>query len=82
MIPCLLYFVVGLVRDAMATMWYRAVSRSRALQAGGLGTGIEIFDICILAALIRSWSPELIASYALGTGLGTYIIVKLSKKEG
>jgi hypothetical protein len=78
---CLIYFVVGMARDALATLWYRSVSESRALRAGGLGVGIEIFDVCILAFLIRAWSPALIVSYALGTGVGTFIIVKLSKEE-
>lgn len=78
---CLAYFCVGLVRDALATMWYQAVSRSKAGEAGGIGSGLTAYDVIILGFLIRSWSPELIASYALGTGLGTYLIVKL-RKEG
>lgn len=81
MASCLLYFCIGLIRDALATIWYQAVSRSRAWEAGGVGGGLTAFDIVVLGLLIRSWSPESIASYALGTGLGTYLIVKL-RKEG
>jgi hypothetical protein len=81
MISCLVYFTIGLMRDAAATWWYQAVQRSRAGQAGCVGGGLTAFDIVVLGLLIRSWSPELIVSYALGTGLGTYLIVKL-RKEG
>jgi hypothetical protein len=81
MILCLIYFVVGLARDALATLWYQAVSGKRAGHAGGLGGGLTAFDIIILGLLIQAWSPELIVSYSLGTGVGTYIIVKL-RKEG
>lgn len=78
---CLAYFAIGLVRDALATMWYQAVYRSRAGEAGCVGGGLTAFDIVILGLLIRAWSPELIVSYSLGTGVGTYLLVKL-RKEG
>lgn len=80
-LTCLIYFAVGLVRDALATLWYRAVYGDRAGIAGGLGGGLTAFDTVILGLLIQAWSPELIVSYSLGTGLGTYIIVKLSKEN-
>jgi len=77
---CLIYFVVGLARDAMAALYVRYVGSSRAGAAGGLGGGLTAFDLSIYGLLIRSWSPELIVSYSLGTGLGTYLIVKLCKE--
>lgn len=80
-LTCLLYFGIGLVRDALATLWYRAVYADRAGAAGGLGGGLTGFDIVILGLLIQAWSPALIVSYSLGTGVGTYIIVKLSKEN-
>lgn len=76
-----MYFAVGLVRDAAATWWYQAVQRNQAGQSGTVGGGLTAFDVVVLGSLVRTWSPELIASYALGTGLGTYLIVKL-RKEG
>jgi hypothetical protein len=79
-LSCLIYFVVGLLRDAMATMWYQYVTDSREYHAGGLGGGLTAFDIVVLGLLIRSWSPALIVFYSLGAGLGTFIIVKLHKE--
>lgn len=81
MIPCLIYFLVGLLRDAMAALFYRYVGDSRAGAAGGLGGSLTAFDLSIYGLLIRSWSPELIVSYSLGTGVGTYIIVRLCKEK-
>lgn len=80
-LTCLIYLAVGLARDAMATMWYQAVGRDQAGRAGGLGGGLTAFDTVILGLLVRSWSPALIVSYSLGTGLGTYLIVKFSKED-
>lgn len=80
-LTCLIYFIAGLARDALATVWNQAVYRSKAGEAGGVGGGLTVFDIYVFGFLIRSWSPEQIVSYALGTGVGTYIIVKL-RKEG
>lgn len=81
MIPiCLAYFAVGLVRDAMAALYYRSVSGSRALSAGSWGGGLTAYDIVVLALLIQAWSWPLVAAYSLGTGLGTYIIVKFYKE--
>jgi hypothetical protein len=79
-ISCLIYFAVGLLRDALATLWYQAVSGGRAYKAGGVGGGLTAFDIVILGLLIHSWAPALIVSYSLGTGVGTYLIVKLHKE--
>ena len=73
---CLIYFVVGLARDALATLWYQAVSRDLALRSGGLGGGLTAFDIVILGLLVRAWSPVFIVAYSLGTAVGTYIIVR------
>ena len=81
MILCLLYFGIGLLRDALATLWYQSVSGSRAGEAGALGGGLTAFDIVVLGLLIQAWSPALIVCYSLGTGVGTYVIVKL-RKEG
>jgi hypothetical protein len=80
-LTCLIYFGVGLIRDALATLWYQAVYGDRAGVAGGLGGGLTAFDIVILGLLVRAWSPALIVSYALGTGLGTFLIIKLSKES-
>lgn len=77
---CLIYFAVGLVRDALAALYFRSISRSAALSASGIGGSLTAFDIVILGLLVRAWSPELIVAYSLGTGIGTYIIVKLCKE--
>jgi hypothetical protein len=76
-----MYFTVGLIRDAMATLWYRAVYKGQAGVAGGLGGGIDVVDIVVIALLIRAWSAPLVIAYSLGTSLGTYLIVKFSKEK-
>lgn len=78
---CLIYFCIGLARDAAAALYYRSISERRAGRAGGVGGFITAFDLSVYGLLIRSWSPELVVAYAAGTGLGTYIIVKMSKEN-
>ena len=75
----LLYFAVGLVRDALGTAWTRAVARDRALWAAGLGAALTWYDIIVLAVVIigREWVAA--AAYGLGCGVGCWIIVRRGK---
>ena len=71
-----IYFVVGLIRDWLATMFYRSVSREWAGSASILSGVITLFDIMIVAAVIISGAWLNMAAYAIGTGVGTYIAMR------
>jgi len=79
-LQCALYFLVGVVVDAAVAAYYLAISRRKAGVAASVGALLTLFSVSIYGALIRVWSPELIAAFSLGTGAGTYLIVKLSKE--
>jgi len=72
----LIYFGVGLMRDWLATMFYRSVSREWAGSASILSGVITLFDIMIAAVVIISRAWINVIAYALGTGVGTFIAMK------
>jgi hypothetical protein len=76
LIGLVIYFVVGLFRDWLATMFYRCVSREWAGSASILSGGITLFDIIIVATVIRSGAWLNALAYALGSGAGTFIAMK------
>lgn len=78
-LTCLVYFAVGLVRDALCAIYYRAISVGQARLAGGVGGGITLLDLGVLGLLIRAWSVPLLIAYSLGSGLGTFFIVRKYK---
>lgn len=76
-----LYFCVGLIRDWAATMFYRSVSREWAGSASILSGGITLFDIIVVATVIRSNNWILAGMYAIGTGVGTLIAMKNTRRR-
>lgn len=75
------YFFVGMVRDWAATMFYRSVSREWAGSASILSGAITLFDIIIVATVIISRAWGNVIFYAIGTGVGTYIAMKNSRRK-
>jgi len=76
----LLYFAAGFGREVICVLYYRAVSTKRPLRASGLAGGIELYDLLVLASIIRSgWNPLLLAGYIVGVVAGTFVATKASK---
>ena len=74
------YFVAGLVRDALGTAWTRSVARDRAFWAAGLGAVLTWYDILILALVVigKEWGAAV--AYGLGCGAGCLLIMKIRGK--
>jgi hypothetical protein len=76
----LAYFAAGLLRDALGTTYYRAISGKWVLSASALAGGITLYDLLVLATLLKQWSVGLAVAYAVGTAAGTTIALKIRKK--
>ena len=71
--PCAVYFLVGVVLDAIITIYYRAISSRRVWRASILAFVITAATVLLLENIIVSHSPVLILAYACGTAVGTAI---------
>jgi hypothetical protein len=75
-----LYFAAGFGREVLCVLYYRAVSTRRPLRASGLAGGIELYDLLVLASIIRSgWNPILLIAYTAGVVGGTFCATRISK---
>jgi len=81
-IQLLLYFLAGLIIDALYAAHTKVIANKKAFLAAGLGMLIAIIDITVFAAITdRLVNDDLttgifnIISFAIGTGVGNYIAV-------
>lgn len=81
MATVLLFFALGLVRDALGALYYLAISRNREYGASGLAGIITCFDLFVLAAIIYSWTIPGALAYACGNAAGTLIALRLGNKR-
>jgi uncharacterized protein YebE (UPF0316 family) len=76
----LLYLALGILSDVLVTGYYICVGRGLALLAALVSLPIALLNFWVLGTVIvlnPSWANA--AAYALGTGVGCYSIMKLSK---
>jgi hypothetical protein len=78
----LLYLGLGIVIDFLITIQYRAVSEKRVWLATLMSFAITLIGTLLIQEIVVSKSIGLILSYALGTGIGTFIgmVVKRCKR--
>ena len=74
------YFVAGVIMDAIIALYYLALSSRRAFTASALASIITIATYLILEHLIISREYGLILAYAIGTGVGTYLALCVQKR--
>jgi len=72
-----LFFVLGLVRDALGTFYYRSISSRWDISASGLAGLISLFDILVLAGILFGQTLPGAIAYACGNALGTLIALKI-----
>lgn len=77
----LLYFGAGLLRDALGTWYYRAISERWDWSASGLAGGITLYDLLVLAALLKEWNLWLALAYSAGTAVGTLMALRIRKRN-
>jgi len=70
---CFAYFLVGVVLDAIITIYYRAISSRRVWRASILAFVITATTVLLIENIVISHNPILILAYALGTSVGTWI---------
>ena len=75
-----LYFAAGFFREVICVLYYRAVSTKAPLKASGLAGGLELYDLLVLASIIKSgWNPILLLAYVAGVVGGTYFATRIGK---
>ena len=71
------FFLAGLVRDALGCRYYQFVSKDKAKMAGGTAFSIELFDLFVIMTIAKmGWPIALGIAYAFGTAFGTYLAVR------
>lgn len=73
------YFALGVVSDAIITVYYLAVASRRALRASILAAIIPLLSFAPIAQAIETHDWTYIIAFVLGNGAGTYLAVKRAK---
>jgi hypothetical protein len=81
MILALGFFILGVVSDALITLHYIAITRGRALLAATLTVLIGGLGYFVIRRIVVTWRPDLIGTELLGCAVGTFFIVKLTKRR-
>ena len=81
MILALGFFILGVVSDALITLHYIAITRGRALLAATLTVLIGGLGYFVIRRIVVTWRPDLIGAELLGCAVGTFFIVKLTKRR-
>lgn len=76
MLKWLMYLGLGFVREALVTTYYRAVSRRLVYGASAVSIILALLDIFIVAKVILDRDLMLGVAYAVGEGLGTFVVLK------
>lgn len=81
-----IYGVLALSREYLVVTYYQAISRQSAGLASALNLGIEFMDLFVSSMIVISilknqdFIPAIV--YASCSSIGTYMAVKLRKKNG
>ena len=79
MLKWLTYLGLGFVREALVTTYYRAVSRRLVYGASAVSVVLSLLDIFVVAKVILDRDLMLGVVYAVGEGLGTFVVLKCRK---
>lgn len=75
------FFLAGLVRDALGCLYYQLVGKDKAKKAAGTAFSIELFDLFVIMTIAKmGWPVALGIAYAFGTALGTYLAIQYRRK--
>jgi hypothetical protein len=76
-----LFFVLGLVRDALGAWYYMAIGSRQNVSASALSGLISAFDLLVIAGIIYGQTVTGALSYACGNALGTLIALKIGTRK-
>jgi len=82
LLKLLAYFVVGVVGDWIIARYYLHLSSGRRVKASVFSSVISYFDFIISLTLIVNQDWLSAGSFAIGTGVGTFIAMRRMKKRG
>jgi hypothetical protein len=74
-------FVLGIVGDILATLYYLFVGKLQALPASLMTIFITLLNFFIIEKFVASADWILILSYAVGSAIGCFTIVFSQKKK-
>jgi len=69
----LFYVGLGILIDLLITKQQVAVIHSRRLRASILSVAITVLGLLVVSKFVETGEIALIAGYALGTGIGTFL---------
>jgi hypothetical protein len=73
---CVAFFAIGLVEDFIVGLYYTNLSQKRAFKTAGISTVHTLLAVFVVATIITGDSIPLLACYAIGGGVGTFLVVK------
>ena len=73
------FFLIGILQDVLATYYYQTIAKEYPWRAGFFSMIVTLVNLGILYEIltgIESQAMSVIFVYALGNGVGTFIVVK------
>ena len=80
-----LFFAVGVVQDLLITYYYQMITKEYAWRSAVISTLVTIVNVVILYEILDHLAEQaitVILAYALGNGVGTFIVVKRHQIKG
>ena len=80
-----IFFVVGFLQDLLITFYYQSIAKDKAGRSALLSSIVTLVNILVLYELISGVETQVfsvILAYALGNGLGTYVVVQRHERNG
>jgi hypothetical protein len=77
----IMIFVLGIVGDILATLYYLFVGKLQALPASLMTIFITLLNFFIIEKFIVSANWILISSYAIGSAIGCFSIILSQKRK-
>lgn len=81
MIQALLFFILGMISDALITLHYIAITRGKGWLAALLTMLIGGLGYFVINRIVVNWRLDLIGAELLGCAVGTFFIVKLTRRK-
>jgi len=81
MIDAIIYFGLGILTDILVTLYYISVGHRLAIRSAVLSLLMTLLGFFIIERIVVSTNWFLILSYALGSAIGCYSVIKLSKSK-
>ncbi len=78
----LLFFAVGVFQDLLITYYYQLVAKDRAIPSAFASAAVTLVNLFVLYSILQDIGAQtapIIFVYALGNGVGTFIVIERHK---